>query len=729
MPKKNIFKFYTSRSHYMGRQQELFKLKRRLSAWQKLKTNAPQWLFRASRLLFEICFHFGGLLYKAVIKSFVLAKKELTETATSLKLRKLIWQGGGVPKTLAIFCLVLAITWGSFESFKFVAQALKLKSDLQVLGSFAQGYLLDGKTALENKDFAKAENKFTIAYQSFVKGQEQINQEGVLVNSLLNAIPLKKDSEAILKAAALISSAGVDITKLYQQNSALSLNAAGISAEKGHKLADSYGLLTQTLDKINSASLLFEQINSNNLPKGYREKFVLAKGNLDALKNSFGSLKDAYFLAVSLLGGNKHILVLMENNNELRPTGGFMGTFGDLKVSEGSMTSMEISSIYDLDGQLQEKIRPPFPILAINDRWYLRDANWFADFPMTAKKISSFYEKEKGGTPDAIIVLTPNIIQDLLKLTGPINLPRYGLALDADNFVEVTQVASSVNYSKVDNKPKQILADLFPVLLKKINELKKEQVPLLFEALQKNLTEKQMAIYFRDSAAQQAVSAFDWSGQLLPADRDYLNIVSSNLNGSKTDLYVDQSVNLISTIGIEGQVIDELTITRTNKMPRLDNTQNSSFMRVFVPQGAKLISNIGFDYKNIDPMPQTGYKSDSDVEAWEKTIVKDFISGTSIGQESGKTFFGNWLTVKGGESKTVKITYSLPLAISSPDHFSLLLQKQLGALPGAFSYTLNFSGRRLLWKNFDASSLETNSLSAGFSLNKDYILGAVFEKR
>jgi hypothetical protein len=65
---------------------------------------------------------------------------------------------------------------------------------------------------------------------------------------------------------------------------------------------------------------------------------------------------------------------------------------------------------------LQEKILPPLPMLAINDRWYLRDSNWFLDFPTNAKKATQFYEKEARETPDLIITVTPNLIVDLLKI-------------------------------------------------------------------------------------------------------------------------------------------------------------------------------------------------------------------------------------------------------------------------------------------------------------------------
>ena len=90
--------------------------------------------------------------------------------------------------------------------------------------------------------------------------------------------------------------------------------------------------------------------------------------------------------------------MLFENNNELRATGGFIGTYGNLKILNGKIQNIRVSSIYDLDGQLTENIKPPNPLLNVNSKWYMRDSNWFADFPQTAKTVSGFYEKKVGNT-------------------------------------------------------------------------------------------------------------------------------------------------------------------------------------------------------------------------------------------------------------------------------------------------------------------------------------------
>jgi len=164
-------------------------------------------------------------------------------------------------------------------------------------------------------------------------------------------------------------------------------------------------------------------------------------------------------------------------------------------------------------------------------------------------------------------------------------------------------------------------------------------------------------------------------------------------------------------------------------MPDLPQTDNQSYIRIYVPLGSKLVSNIGFDFKKLDFPKGKEYKIDSDVFNLEKNSVTDNLTHTDIGEESGKTVFGNWLVLKGGESKTVKLTYQLPFKLSNIDRYSLLLQKQLGATNANFSWTLNFSGKQIAWKNFDPIDLNTSSLNSDIILDKDYFFGMVLQQR
>ncbi|MEK7161479.1 MAG: hypothetical protein AAB729_02200, partial [Patescibacteria group bacterium] len=332
-------------------------------------------------------------------------------------------------------------------------------------------------------------------------------------------------------------------------------------------------------------------------------------------------------------------------------------------------------------------------------------------------------------TPDLVVAMTPNLIIDWLKITGPVSLPHYGLTLTADNFIEQTQVATTLNENSPINAPKQILADLVPLLLQKLSEADKAAWPQIIQALQDNLSHKQIVLYAKNPELQNQLASFHWDGRVLDTERDYLSIISSNLGGTKSDLFIEQKNELKTSVSGGGDITNELTITRTNKLPDLEGTKNTSFIRIFVPKGSKLVSVLGFDYKNLEFPEDINYKIDSGVLTWEKNSLRDVLSGTTIGQEAGKTFFGNWLTIKGGESRSVKITYQLPFKLGDIDNYSLLVQKQIGQIPQNFNWGLIFPERNIAWKNFDPKIMETSSLTSDIILDKDLFMGLVFTKR
>ncbi len=729
MKRKKHFKIYFHNLHFLKTSSVRFKSKE--NAWFSIFYFAGLFVIGIFKALYSFCFLFGNSILRTADRFIVEANNEFQKTRHSFSERFKIILRPDFAKTLALFLILSAVTFAGFKSFGLLATALEIKQKIIQSTELGGKQLMEAQEALQMQDFESAQNKFFLAYKSFSESQSQLKTTNELVNKLSEILPQKKDAQRLLKAATSLSEAGNELVIFYRNFSSIELNASGISSRKQPK--ELFYLIKDSLNSIESrlvsASFEIQKINLKSVPEEYREDFLKLKENLQILEKSSSGLKQLSTLALDLIAGQKQILILFQNNNELRPSGGFIGTFGSLKSNYGKIEEIEVSSVYDLDGQLKENISPPVPILNINDRWFLRDSNWFADFEDSAKKIISFYEKEGRETPDTIIAMTPNLIIDLLKITGPMEMPAYGVTLTDENFVETTQIFSSVLYPTLENKPKQILADLVPLLLQKLNELRTEDWPLVLEALQKNFTSKQVAIYSRDQNVQETLESFNWSGKIEENDRDYLMVISSNLGGTKTDSLIKQKISLKTTIEENGEIINELVISRLNKWPDLPNTENISFLRIYVPEGSQLLENVGFDYLNLDHLKNQEYKTDKDIYALEKASIKDVVTGTVIGIESGKTYFGNWIKLKGGEDKTVRLTYKLPFKLKDIDRYSLLIQKQLGSQDDSLNWEMNFSGRKLDWHNLTNAEIETSSFKTGIFLDKDYLLGGVFSLR
>lgn len=686
-----------------------------------------------SQTVFELTYRTGYVVYKCfcLFRQFFFG--HIKKTSKSFRFRLVRFRQTRPAMNLIIFTIVLLLPFGLTETFRLAANAVETKDRALQFTAMGLKKLQQAKNDLNQQDFQSAGNSFLLAERSFKTSKENLSQMGSLLGGLVNFIPIKRQADLLLDTASQAAQVGSEFSFFAEQMDQLQITPAGFVTTGDFGFSELTDRMEASLIKIGRGLELIDtnltNIDPNVLPAAYRDNFAEKTNDFKELIKNFQNLKNLFEIFRLTFAGQSRILLLLENNNELRPTGGFVGSFASLNIDKGSIKSMKIDSIYALDGQLQENIAPPQPIFNVNSRWYLRDANWFADFPSSAKKLSAFYEKEGGETPDIVIAMTPNLIMDLLRLTGPVEMPKYEVTLDANNFVELTQVVSSDYATMPENKPKQILADLVPVLLDRLAKLTDEQKPELLTALQKNLNEKQILLYSQNPQLQNLYEAFGWSGKVLDTDRDYLSIINANLGGTKSDLAVEQKVKLETEILSNGTIINRLTISRHNRLPEMNQTFNDSFIRVLVPEGSKLLENQGFDYKPLDMERPLDQKTDDEVMAWQKGTVRDVISGTLIGTESKKTFFGNWQKLTGGQTRDIVLVYQLPFKLKDVDRYSLLLQKQAGALNESFTQEVRFEDRKLEWSNFQPQNLTANSYSQTLALNRDQMLGAVFVHR
>ncbi len=92
--------------------------------------------------------------------------------------------------------------------------------------------------------------------------------------------------------------------------------------------------------------------------------------------------------------GPRTYLILLENSDELRPTGGFISAVGHVQVSQGQLISMTAEDSYAIDDFTKVYPDPPQPLLDYmgSEQWVFRDANWSPDFPTTALEAIQLYQ-------------------------------------------------------------------------------------------------------------------------------------------------------------------------------------------------------------------------------------------------------------------------------------------------------------------------------------------------
>ena len=638
-----------------------------------------------------------------------------------------------------------------------VGQGLTIKEEVLSNSLSAYQNLLAAQESLRQTDWQTAEKSFSLAHLDFSQAHQEIKKLGQLTLGILEGLPgtsLVSSGSHLVKVGENLAQAGQSLTSainLFPLNDLFSLinlpsssqNNTLASKEKDNFLTDLVALaqanFSQALEGIRLANQELSQVEVEALPTDIQSGLVSLKEKLPLVEEMVSQALNYSDSFLKILGHDnpRQYLLIFQNNSEMRATGGFIGTYGLLTLDKGEIRELFIDGIFNADGQLQEKIIPPRPIQKISTAWSTHDANWFADFPTSAQKITWFYEKTGGPTVDGVISVTPTVIERLLELTGPISMPEYEILLTAENFVELIQYKVEVDYDKELNRPKKILADFTPKFISALNQLssdkRKEALEIIFDCL----SQKHILIYFDDESLQELAIDEGWAGPILSTDKDYLSVVSSNINGYKTDRVTEESISHQAEIKEDGSVIGTLTIVRQHQGGRFQyewwNRVNANYLRVYLPKGTQLISAEGQNLEIYQPpidYQKSGFKPDPLVSSIENKMVIDKKTGTRIFQESNKTVFANWLYVSPGETVTLTYQYQLPFKIDltkPTDSYSLLVQKQAGSLGSQFSHQLKFPAKwQVTWQHPNEGKLEAGSWQLETDLILDRFLGVTF---
>ena len=141
---------------------------------------------------------------------------------------------------------------------------------------------------------------------------------------------------------------------------------------------------------------------------------------------------------------NKKYIVLLQNNYELRASGGFMGSYAVLNFGSTGLETWKVENIYVPDGQLKGHVTPIKPIQQAfrTGDWRLRDSNWEVDFPKAAKDIEWFFNKGGEENIDGIIAINFSLFENLVKILGNINVTDYDIKVYPNSLYILTQTYS-----------------------------------------------------------------------------------------------------------------------------------------------------------------------------------------------------------------------------------------------------------------------------------------------
>ncbi|NCO12384.1 MAG: hypothetical protein COZ34_04330 [Candidatus Pacebacteria bacterium CG_4_10_14_3_um_filter_34_15] len=317
-------------------------------------------------------------------------------------------------------------------------------------------------------------------------------------------------------------------------------------------------------------------------------------------------------------GARKKYLILFQNDNELRPTGGFLTAYAVINVENGKVEAESSNDIYELDQKFTKKIPIPKELgryLTTEKYWHLRDMNVSPDLKLSMDVFFENYSTvpNEAKEVDGIITVDTHFLTNLMRVLGPVEVPGYGTfsaendpRCDCPQIIYILSEIITRPTPYLRNDRKGILGPLMRSLLTKAYTAPKQTWPELFQTGFDSIQNRHAQFYFIDEKAQAAAELANVAGRMIPPEdgTDFLAIINANLGGAKSNLFIDYDV--VQTVSTpENGMLEktvEITYRNTHKADNCNleagklclNSTLRDWTRLYVPEGSELLTSQGF---------------------------------------------------------------------------------------------------------------------------------------
>ena len=373
---------------------------------------------------------------------------------------------------------------------------------------------------------------------------------------------------------------------------------------------------------------------------------------------SLGELREFGFGRLTNFPGAQSYLIVLQNDAERRPTGGFITAYGILHFQFG-FPSLEFGNVYDprliqedtlaLDATVAKLLAGPyFPGHGF------RDSNFDPDFPISAEEMLRLF---KLGFPEkkfaGVIALNFTAVTELAAALG---LPEI-------NFSNLSTKAQSIDRHNTQEiaERKNFIPELARQLLRQAFFAPRKAVAVILE----NLQTKNILLYFRDPGLQKIALAKNFAGSLaVPPNADFLAIVEGNYGGYKSSRYLLKDFNYT-----------------LNFVENLTEQSSAGFTQTKNPFTIVANLKIALQHAGQEAEPTSGfYKS-----FWRVYLPREIIllKGDYERQftTSKNQILERIVQLRPGEATEFEFTYQLPETVWQADTYQLKVWRQSGGDP------------------------------------------------
>lgn len=596
------------------------------------------------------------------------------------------WQKqSSLKKTMVIFlfCVVLIVLCIAAWSARAVQSGVVVYQESMA----AKEKFEEAQNALKEEDFNLAFTKIIEASDHFEKANKKFdNIEAIqLFPQLKSDVVVAND---ILQAAESLSAGLSVLATIAQEVSAITDSDAAfdeITPEQKERilqvLYEAPPALQGAKANLELALYIIENLPQEDVHPELQKVIDTIKQEAPALETVIHSAIPVAEVLPTLLGypEEKVYMLLLQNNNELRATGGFIGTIGFVKVNKGEIVDIYTDNVYNID-ELLKKVEDvgaaPEPITfhTGTKENFLRNINWEPNFPTSALAAKEKY-LQAGATEtqiDGVIAFDLNFIEDIMRITGPIEAD--GDLYTAENLFELLEHNVEFGYAEKgisDADRKEIINVLSENLQTKLLNLPRTKFSDVWKAFEENSDQKHVQLFITDESVQRLFIEQNWAGEMKLYSGDYFAVIDSNLAALKTDEKMERDI-AYSVTEENGVYYGTLEMNYFNTTEQITPfyTRYRTHTRFYLPLGSQIVEQSGF-------VTNDRLKNGVPTEGVSSEIAYELGDGDTVSY----TVMEGFVAVEPQAREQVRLKYILPDSVVEDIQngtYTLHAQKQAG---------------------------------------------------
>lgn len=522
---------------------------------------------------------------------------------------------------------------------------------------------------MEKRDMSGAEELIEADYKRVDRVDKKIDEMG------LNRIGIVRNYQRLLKVVKEGLSTGLEGVELLTISNNI---GEGVFEGKNLDWEKELKRLVASIDEVGARSGVLQARLGGDwswVPARWRVLPQKAGRQIDGLRKDLELSKGLIGIAPEILGldgTRRDYLVLLQNETEIRPGGGFIGSFAILSFEKGKLLGFEVKDVYEADGQLKGHVEPPEEIknhLGIAG-WFMRDANWNPNFMVSSAQVQWFLEKEIGKKVDGVIGIDLAVVKEILAVVGEINVVDFNEKVNKDNLYEQAEFYAETKSFPGSIQKASFLGGVSKQLFEEIKLMDAKKKLLLTKGLIKQLESNDLQIALNNKEAAGIVAEMGWDGTLYEGRckiedcvSDYIYLVEANLGVNKANYFLYRNAEQV--VDISSRSISRIVRVNYENTAKNDNWPGGdykNYLRIYLP-----------DNINIAEVSITDENGESGKRVYTREELK-------INRVGSKTELGFLVLVPVNSKRVVEIRYSSEVDLMGKEKFSYIhyTQRQPG---------------------------------------------------